>query len=65
MVYRVLEQLCREWGVPPYISTIDFTKAFDSIKTFCTVDVAEVLWSQTCVRETAAEALQPPGGNRS
>ena len=32
MVYRVLEQRCREWGVPLYISTIDFTKAFDSIK---------------------------------
>ena len=25
MVYRVLEQRCREWGVPLYISTIDFT----------------------------------------
>ena len=32
MVYRVLEQRCREWGVPLYISTIDFTKAFDRIK---------------------------------
>ena len=32
MVYRVLEQRCREWNVPLYISTIDFTKAFDSIK---------------------------------
>ena len=32
MVYRVLEQRCREWNVPLYISTIDFTKAFDRIK---------------------------------
>ena len=32
MVSRVLEQRCREWSVPLYISTIDFTKAFDSIK---------------------------------
>ena len=32
MVYRVLEQRCREWGVPLYISTIDFTKSFDRIK---------------------------------
>ena len=32
MVFRVLEQRCREWGVPLYISTIDFTKAFDRIK---------------------------------
>ena len=32
MVYRILEQRCREWGGPLYISTIDFTKAFDSIK---------------------------------
>ena len=31
-VYRILEQRCREWGVPLYISTIDSTKAFDSIK---------------------------------
>ena len=31
-VYRILEQRSREWGVPLYISTIDFTKAFDSIK---------------------------------
>ena len=31
-VYRILEQRCREWGVPLYISTIDFTKAFDSMK---------------------------------
>ena len=26
------EQRCREWGVPLYISTIDFTTAFDRIK---------------------------------
>ena len=32
MVYRVLEQRCREWGVPLYIGTIDFTKAFNRIK---------------------------------
>ena len=32
MVYRVLEQRCRAWSVPLYISTIDFTKAFDRIK---------------------------------
>ena len=31
MVYRILEQRCREWRVPLHISTIDFTKAFDSI----------------------------------
>ena len=31
-LYRILEQRCREWGVPLFISTIDFTKAFDSIK---------------------------------
>ena len=32
MVYRILKQRCREWGVPLYISTIDFTKEFDRIK---------------------------------
>ena len=32
MVYRMLEQRCREWVIPLYISTIDFTKAFDRIK---------------------------------
>ena len=32
MVYRVLEQRCREWSKPLYISTIDFTKALDRIK---------------------------------
>ena len=32
MVYKILDQRCREWGVPLYISTIDFTKAFDRIK---------------------------------
>ena len=32
VVYRVLEKRCREWGVPLYISTIDFTTAFDRIK---------------------------------
>ena len=32
MVCRVLEQRCREWSVPLYISTIDFTKAFDRKK---------------------------------
>ena len=32
MLYRVLEQRCREWGLPLYISTIDFTKAFGRIK---------------------------------
>ena len=32
MVYKVLEQRCRESDVPLYISTIDFTKAFYRIK---------------------------------
>ena len=32
VLYRLLEQRCLEWGVPLYISTIDFTKAFDRIK---------------------------------
>ena len=32
VVYKILEQRCREWGVPLYISTIEFTKAFDRIK---------------------------------
>ena len=32
MVYSILEQRCREWCVPLYISTIDFTKAFGRIK---------------------------------
>ena len=32
MVYRILEQRCREWGVPLYISTIDITKEFGRIK---------------------------------
>ena len=32
MVYSMLEQRCREWGVPLYISTVDFTKAFEWIK---------------------------------
>ena len=32
VVYRILEQRCREWRVPLYTSTIDFTKAFDRIK---------------------------------
>ena len=31
-MYRILEQRCREWGVPLYISTFDITKAFDSVK---------------------------------
>ena len=31
-MYRILEQRSRKWGVPLYISTINFTKAFDSIK---------------------------------
>ena len=31
-VFRILEQQCQEWCVLLYISTIDFTKAFDSIK---------------------------------
>ena len=32
MVYRMLEQRCREWCIPMFISTIDFTKAFDRVK---------------------------------
>ena len=32
MVCKVLEQRCQAWSVPLYISTIDFTKAFDRIK---------------------------------
>ena len=33
VLYWVLEQRCREWCVQLYISTIDFTKAFDRIQT--------------------------------
>ena len=29
MLHKMLEQRCREWGIPWYISTIDFKKAFD------------------------------------
>ena len=32
MVCRVLEQRCREWSVPLYVITVDFTKAFDRIR---------------------------------
>ena len=32
MLHKMLEQRCREWGVPLYISTIDFKKAFDRIR---------------------------------
>ena len=32
MAYKMMEQRCRGWGVPLYISTIDFMKAFDRIK---------------------------------
>ena len=32
MVYRMLEQRCREWRIPLYISTIDFTKTFHRIR---------------------------------
>ena len=32
MVYMMMEQRCREWCVPLYISTTDFMKAFDRIK---------------------------------
>ena len=32
MVHKWLEQRCREWDVPSYILTVDFTKAFDRVK---------------------------------
>ena len=32
MLCKVFEPRCQEWGVPLYISTNDFTKAFDRIK---------------------------------
>ena len=32
MVYTILEQRCREWGVPLNISTVDFKEAFDRIR---------------------------------
>ena len=57
MVYRVLEQRCREWNIPLYISTIDFTKAFDSIKTFGNMEIAETLRSQTCICEATADCF--------
>ena len=44
VLYWVLEQRCREWCVQLYISTIDFTKAFDRIQTPGNVDVAGTLW---------------------
>ena len=30
--YRLLEQGCREWGVKLWIATVDFAKAFDTIR---------------------------------
>ena len=32
MLHKMMEQSCREWYVPLYISTVDFMKAFDRIK---------------------------------
>ena len=29
--YRMMEQKCQEWGIKMWTSTVDFTKAFDSI----------------------------------
>ena len=63
-VYRILEQRSREWGVPLYISTIDFTKAFDSIK-------HSAIWNSLrfyeikpayvkLLRKTATKAVQTP-----
>ena len=47
VVYRILEQRCREWSVPLYISTIASRKRFYR--------------SQTSIREAASTALQPSG----
>ena len=32
MLHKMMEQRCREWSLPLYISTIHFMKAFDRIK---------------------------------
>ena len=29
--YRMMEQICQEWGIKMWTATVDFTKAFDSI----------------------------------
>ena len=65
MVYRVLEQRCREWNIPLYISTIDFTKAFDSIKHSAIWKSLKHYGSQTCICEATAAALQPARGHSS
>ena len=30
--YRLLEQKCREWCIKMWVATVDFMKAFDSIR---------------------------------
>ena len=40
--YRLIEQKCHEWGIKMWTSTVDFTKAFDSI---CHISIWEALKS--------------------
>ena len=57
VLYRLLQQRCREWSLPLFISTIDFTKTFGRIK-------HSAFWS-SLQRETTATALQPATTNNT
>ena len=61
-VYRILEQRCREWSVPLYISTIDFRKAFDSIRHSALMEIPTILRNQASLREFTTTAVQTSGG---
>ena len=37
--YRLLGQRCREWRVKMWIATVDFAKAFDTMKAFARFEV--------------------------
>ena len=58
MLYKVLEQRCREWNVPLCISTIDFTKAFDRMRHSALWSSLEHFGVKTCIRETSPKTLQ-------
>ena len=42
--FKLAEQKCQEWGVKMWISTVDFMKAFDSIR-HRSLECARAMWN--------------------
>ena len=60
--YRLIEQKCHEWGIKMWTSTVDFTKAFDSISHKSIWEALNLATVDHDIHQLPEEDIQRPEG---